>query len=473
MKTPSSRHVPRSALAAAVASALVPLSSQAAVGRVDFAYGDVRGISDAGEQRRLSRGAEINEGDTILTNRGRAQLRFTDGARTSLLPNSEFRVDRYDYQEEKEEESTGFFSLLKGGLRTITGVIGRLRKEAYRVVTPSATIGIRGTEYLVVLGESASVWVADGEIEACNEAGCTSFEGGESGYIADNKTKPIKTDTKPDTSGGDVDTDTYSAAEDVNSDGAAVAVSSVFRDGPFYALTVSVGDSLEGTAVALLGSDTQRANATFARDSSLASASDPVLAGSIGSATAVEVGNDGGTIGWGRWVNGTVIIDAFGSLEPVLLSGSESLHYVVGVPTAEMPTSGTGSYSLLGGTSPTYADGSGTGTLNSASLNVDFGTGLLDANVNFSIGGSTFDLDTDSGTSIGVGGTSFGFGDSGSFTSGGACSSGCDTDIFGFFAGSGASRAGVSYQVEEDSGKFINGSVGLARTGPGEPIVPE
>ncbi|MDM4769330.1 hypothetical protein [Solimonas sp. SE-A11] len=47
--------------------------------------------------------------------------------------------------------SRAFFKLLKGGFRAVSGLIGKVDRNDYRVTTPVATIGIRGTDYLLVL----------------------------------------------------------------------------------------------------------------------------------------------------------------------------------------------------------------------------------------------------------------------------------------------------------------------------------
>lgn len=47
--------------------------------------------------------------------------------------------------------SRAFFKLLKGGFRAVSGLIGKVDRNAYRISTPVATIGIRGTDYLLVL----------------------------------------------------------------------------------------------------------------------------------------------------------------------------------------------------------------------------------------------------------------------------------------------------------------------------------
>ena len=239
-------------------------------------------------------------------------------------------------------------------------------------------------------------------------------------------------------------------------------------------VAISIGDSVEGVAVDGAGSPGSPVNATFGPDQSLFSYASSGLNGDIGTATAVETGADG-VVGWGRWVNGTVSTDIYTGLPlPVPLSGSESHHYAVGVPTADMPTGGTASYSLLGATSPTLRDGTGTGTVTAASLNVDFGSGLVDATVAFTLGGDGYSISSAAGGEpLSISGSRFG----GSLSSssvggtGGACVSGCSASIEGFFAGSGASRAGLAYDVADFfNSKQINGAAAFTRSGAGTPI---
>ena len=55
----------------------------------------------------------------------------------------------------QEGASRAFFRLLKGGFRAVSGLIGHVNRDEYRVSTPVATIGIRGTDYIVVLCDAA------------------------------------------------------------------------------------------------------------------------------------------------------------------------------------------------------------------------------------------------------------------------------------------------------------------------------
>lgn len=158
-------------IALAVATAF-PAMSLAAAGRVEFAIGGATAISKEGAARSLTKGADINSGDTIKTTDGRVQVRFTDGGYMSLQPNTEFIVENYSYDGKQDGAERGFFRLVEGGLRAITGVVGRNNRPAYRVATPVATIGIRGSEFLAEHREQKlKIRVIGGSIFVENEFG--------------------------------------------------------------------------------------------------------------------------------------------------------------------------------------------------------------------------------------------------------------------------------------------------------------
>src|SRR5690606_25371930 len=134
-------------IALAIATAF-PVTSLAAAGKVEFAIGGVTAMGRDGASRTLTKGVDINSGDTIKTTDGRVQVRFSDGGYMSLQPNTEFIVENYAYDGKQDGTERGFFRLVEGGLRAITGIVGRNNRPAYRVATPVATIGIRGSEFL-------------------------------------------------------------------------------------------------------------------------------------------------------------------------------------------------------------------------------------------------------------------------------------------------------------------------------------
>ncbi|RRQ22675.1 FecR family protein [Thiohalobacter thiocyanaticus] len=147
-------------------------AAPAPAGHVIIARGEVQAISAAGEPRALRRRSPFYAGETLVTGTdATAQLRFSDGALVALRPDTEFRVDRYRYESDGGEGDESISTLIKGGFRTITGAVGKQDPDSYRVDTPVATIGVRGTHYEVVLGDGLAVGVWQGGIRVRNEGG--------------------------------------------------------------------------------------------------------------------------------------------------------------------------------------------------------------------------------------------------------------------------------------------------------------
>lgn len=159
--------------------------------RVDFAIGEVVAVQADGTRRLLARGGKVSPGETVDTGAGRVQLRFTDGAMVSLQPQTQFRIDAYEFKGQADGSEKGFFSLLKGAMRTITGAIGKTERKAYRLDTAVATIGIRGTIFSVAYGNSITVNTVEGAVEACNNGGCLVVGAGQSAYVKDIDTAPV------------------------------------------------------------------------------------------------------------------------------------------------------------------------------------------------------------------------------------------------------------------------------------------
>ena len=102
-----------------------------------------------GRQTILARGSALGVGDALSTTRNSTvRLRFTDGGETAVRPDSRMTVQAYSYARDNPQSDNLVIGLLKGGLRAITGSIGkRGNVDAYRLNISTATIGIRGTDY--------------------------------------------------------------------------------------------------------------------------------------------------------------------------------------------------------------------------------------------------------------------------------------------------------------------------------------
>jgi len=100
-------------------------------------------------------GIEVNEKDNIKTNNNtKIQLIFKDNTRITIGKNSQFSIESYLYDESKPSASKAKFKFAKGLFRTITGRIGKLNKKQFKISVKSATIGIRGTKFDVLVTAS-------------------------------------------------------------------------------------------------------------------------------------------------------------------------------------------------------------------------------------------------------------------------------------------------------------------------------
>lgn len=134
-------------LSAMVATLLCGQALAETAGRVTFVAGQVNIISADGQRRLASKGELLNSGERLETGKGRLQIRFTDGSLISLQPNTVFGLDNYTFNQAKPQEGSLAFNFVRGGIRTVTGAIGRVNRANYKVLTPVGTIGIRGTAY--------------------------------------------------------------------------------------------------------------------------------------------------------------------------------------------------------------------------------------------------------------------------------------------------------------------------------------
>jgi hypothetical protein len=117
------------------------------VGRVMLTQGDLSAKEANGKERKLQLGAPVYEGDTLITGaKSYAVVAFRDEGRVSLQEGTQFRVEKFKYDKAKSEENA-VLRLLKGGVRVVTGLIGRVNHDNYHFNLATATIGIRGTGF--------------------------------------------------------------------------------------------------------------------------------------------------------------------------------------------------------------------------------------------------------------------------------------------------------------------------------------
>ncbi len=200
-----------------VAAVAVLMSAAAAyaapVGSVLQVNGPLFAQKADGVKKILSVKSPVEQGDTLVTgNKTYAQIRFTDNSEITLKPDSQFKIDSFSFEPEKKENDSALFSLIKGGLREVTGLLGKRSKERFGLTTPTATIGIRGTvfdaEYVSPANEGNAgavpvpaptdnrppglyVQVLEGMIQVTNPAGQQNFAVGQFGYVPSLTQPPV------------------------------------------------------------------------------------------------------------------------------------------------------------------------------------------------------------------------------------------------------------------------------------------
>jgi hypothetical protein len=134
------------ALSSILISAFLSSASYASNGTVILAKGVVTATGANNINRLLAKGAPIEEGDVINTaKKSFAVIRMLDNTKLTLKPGTTIAIGKFSIEKGKEEAC---INLVKGGLRTVTGLIGKRKPDSFQVDTPIASIGIRGTDFI-------------------------------------------------------------------------------------------------------------------------------------------------------------------------------------------------------------------------------------------------------------------------------------------------------------------------------------
>jgi len=176
-----------------LAVALVPVSGGAdadrPAGRVVSVSGNVIAVRANESARSLDFGGSVREGDEVRTGpAGRVQMRMHDGGMLELEPASRLAIDRYG--ENDDGTSSALMRFLAGALRTMTGAISKGAGDRYRMDTPIATMGVRGTGYEIEYCDRECAraggtepglygWISEGVGSGTTERGGLDFSAGE------------------------------------------------------------------------------------------------------------------------------------------------------------------------------------------------------------------------------------------------------------------------------------------------------
>jgi hypothetical protein len=425
-------------LCAACLAVLATQSAWAASGEFTFVVGEVTLTKANGQRSTPARGTPVDPGDRVTTGaNGMAQLTMVDQARLSLRPQTQFLIEAYP--DKRESSQGGVLNLIRGTLRTFTGLIASTNRDRFVMKTRVATVGIRGSGNILYACEDKD----------CDES--VTGPGGATGAVTVNHTidgshavtssgttatgtlitGPGQTVLVSATQGpryiptprfiADVATNMTGAKESASapaSGSSAETRNFSPSDTPVVPATTTGSVTIAGstgTGFPLIDATTNLANDPLALRDILLVATSPLYGQSLPADVVLE-GNavrsyrsypagvinptvsggsqadfgstsvEGTTITWGRWANAS--INYFGGSAGAATPIPGSIHWMnapAGYPAylAEVLT-GTATYTLAGGTSPTNQNNV-VGSLGSATLNVNFSDRTLGFNAQVSM----------------------------------------------------------------------------------------
>ena len=163
------------------------------VGRVTNLSGPLFAKKADGTTRVLSANSAVEQGDTLVTEKKTyARIKFTDNSEISMRPGTQLKVSEYNFDQAKPKEDKVVFNLIKGGMRSITGMIGKRGDEdSYKLMTDTAVAGVRGTTYecKICEGNCGSIpnglylFVLQGIVNVSNNAGSQNLSAGQYVYV--------------------------------------------------------------------------------------------------------------------------------------------------------------------------------------------------------------------------------------------------------------------------------------------------
>ena len=184
-----------------------PVVQAATAGQITHLSGTLSAKRLDGTSKLLAVKSDVLEGDTLSTEAETyARIKFGDGGEVVLRPGTQLKIESYSYNAAKPESDNILMNMFKGGLRAVTGLVGKRNRDKVTFQTETATIGIRGTHFGALLCQNdcggvpttggqppangLHVDVTNGAITMSNRAGTVQINAGQFGYVANANATP-------------------------------------------------------------------------------------------------------------------------------------------------------------------------------------------------------------------------------------------------------------------------------------------
>ena len=382
----------------------IAVNAQTEAGKVAFVFGKVNAIDANGTSRGLKKDDKVFSKDKLITGQGRLQLHMRDGAFISVQPDSEYLIEDYKFNSQQDGSESAVYRLLKGGIRAITGLIGKKNRDAYKVHTPAATIGIRGTGHNTricagncfgpegnQLDDGLYHSTTEGTTFVQNETGTIEVPTGQSVFVANSNSKAKKQDepsasTSSQSSGGD-----FQGGEQVDENGlpqafADIVVRAETGTQAFYAYNHNQGSvSEEYFAVILNASDDGTANEQIFINSNanlirFEQSGCPFSTPCSYNGEGIQLTDVGRSKEYGfAWARTALTGWTFDGDSNVLLGSFHAITLQKGNQTVNIPIAGVATYNkIIGATAPTGSSTNG-GVLSSVNIGINFGTAQFES----------------------------------------------------------------------------------------------
>ena len=150
----------------ALASPTIPaIPAIPAIGVVTFAVGQVSRVpagQPASKAMPLQKDQALAVGDRLVTGpSSHVHVRFIDGGLVSVRDSSELVITQYSFDPDNPAASKVRFDLQGGVARSITGKAGQAAKDQFRLNTPVAALGVRGTDFAAFANREESLFTVN------------------------------------------------------------------------------------------------------------------------------------------------------------------------------------------------------------------------------------------------------------------------------------------------------------------------